>query len=228
MRYEGKIREGSFLSRPNRFVAMVEIDGKAEACHVKNTGRCAELLTPRARLYVQESGNPQRSTRYDVIAVQKGELLVNMDSQAPNQAAGEWLSQGGLLPFPTRIKPEASRGDSRLDFYVEAQERRLYLEVKGVTLEEDGVALFPDAPTQRGIKHIRELCRCVRDGYEAALLFVIQMKGPRLFAPNLRTHPEFGEALAQAERAGVRLLARDCLVTPESMVIDREVPVRLS
>lgn len=218
------IRSGYFLSRPNRFIAWVEIDGRKEKCHVKNTGRCKELLTDRALVYIQESDNPARKTKYDVIAVQKGELLINMDAQAPNRAAEEWLKRGGLLPHPTQVKAEAKFGQSRLDFYLENAQRRMFVEVKGVTLEEHGVAKFPDAPTQRGIKHIQELCRCVEDGYEATLLFVVQMKGMYCVTPNWDTHPEFGQALQEAQRKGVQILAMDCTVTPDSITISREVP----
>ena len=222
-----QICPGTFISRPNRFIAMLEINGRIEACHVKNTGRCKELLTEGATLYLQRSENPNRKTKYDVIAVQKGCILINIDSQAPNQAAAEWLKGGGLLPKVTLLKPEIRLEDARLDFYLEAGNRRMYLEVKGVTLEADGMVLFPDAPTQRGIKHIHHLCRCVEKGKEAALLFVIQMKGVRGMAPNDSTHPEFGQALREAKRKGVRILARDCLVAPDSMTIADEIPVLL-
>ncbi|MCI9272643.1 MAG: DNA/RNA nuclease SfsA [Clostridiales bacterium] len=226
MRYS-RICSGVFVSRPNRFLAMVEIDGEIQACHVKNTGRCKELLTEGAALYLQCSDNANRKTQYDVIAVQKGDILINMDSQAPNRAAEEWIKQGGLLPQVTLLKPETRFEDSRLDFYVETANRRMYVEVKGVTLEADGLALFPDAPTQRGIKHIRHLCRCVENGDEAMLLFVVQMKGVRGLSPNDATHPQFGDALREAKRKGVRIEARDCIVTPDSMTIADEIPVYL-
>ena len=224
MKYEN-IAQGIFLSRPNRFIANVEIDGAVEVCHVKNTGRCAELLIPGSRVYVQRSANPARKTKYDLISVYKGETLVNMDSQAPNKAAAESIPR--LFENVTLIKPEAKHGDSRYDFYIEARQRKIFMEVKGVTLEEEGTALFPDAPTQRGVKHLNGLVHCVSEGYEAAVLFVIQMKGVERFTANTRTHPEFALALRKAAEAGVRIYAMDCIVTPEEMTIDKAVPVVL-
>lgn len=224
MKYEN-IVPGIFISRPNRFIAHVELEGGVEVCHVKNTGRCAELLVPGSRVYVQRSSNLARKTKYDLISVYKGENLVNMDSQAPNKAAAEFIPR--LFENVTTIKPEAKHGDSRYDFYIEAGARRIYMEVKGVTLEEDGTALFPDAPTQRGVKHLKGLAGCFAEGYEAAVLFVIQMKGAARFMPNERTHPEFASALREAAGAGVKIYAMDCRVTPEEMVIDKPVPVVL-
>ena len=224
MKYEN-ILPGIFLARPNRFIAHVEINGTAEVCHVKNTGRCAELLIPGARVYVSRSDNPARKTKYDLIAVYKGDKLVNMDSQAPNKAAAEFIPE--LFEGVTLIKPEAKHGDSRYDFYIEAGERQIFMEVKGVTLEENGTALFPDAPTQRGVRHLDGLARCVDEGYEAAVLFVIQMKGVDKFMANMRTHPEFGIALRAAAEAGVKVYAVDCIVTPDEMLIDNAVPVVL-
>lgn len=217
---------GVFLSRPNRFIAYVEIAGEVCVCHVKNTGRCRELLTPGAKVYVEESGNPARKTKYDLIAVEKGKLLINMDSQSPNKAAGEFLPK--LLPDLTLLRPETVHGDSRFDFYAETGSgEKWFIEVKGVTLEENGVARFPDAPTQRGAKHLHGLCRCVEEGYRAAALFVIQMKGVTRFEPNEATDPAFAAALRQASERGVKLLAYDCLVAPGSMVIDKPVEIRL-
>ncbi len=217
---------GIFLSRPNRFIAHVEIAGEVCVCHVKNTGRCRELLTPGARVYVEESGNPARKTKYDLIAVEKGKLLINMDSQSPNKAAGEFLPK--LLPDLTLLRPETVHGNSRFDFYAETGAgEKWFIEVKGVTLEENGVARFPDAPTQRGAKHLHGLCRCVEEGYRAAALFVIQMKGATRFEPNEATDPAFAAALRQASERGVKLLAYDCLVAPDSMVIDQPVEIRL-
>lgn len=217
---------GVFLSRPNRFIAHVEIAGEVCVCHVKNTGRCRELLTPGAKVYVEESGNPARKTKYDLIAVEKGKLLINMDSQSPNKAAGEFLPK--LLPDLTLLRPETVHGDSRFDFYAETGAgEKWFIEVKGVTLEENGVARFPDAPTQRGAKHLHGLCRCVEEGYRAAALFVIQMKGATRFEPNEATDPAFAAALRQASERGVKLLAYDCLVAPDSMVIDQPVEIRL-
>ena len=221
------MRKARFLSRPNRFIAIVELDGQETVCHVKNTGRCRELLVPGAEVWVQQASSPARKTAYDLIAVRKGERLINMDAAAPNAALGEWLRAGGLLPEPVLVKAEAKRGASRLDFYVESAERRAWVEVKGVTLEADGHVRFPDAPTERGIKHLRELEECVREGCEAYAVFVIQMEGAVDFAPNWQTHAAFGEALCHAAEAGVGILALDCTVTPRSMQIRRPVPVRL-
>ncbi len=217
---------GSFLSRPNRFIAQVKINGEVCVCHVKNTGRCRELLVPGAEVYVEKSENPARKTLYDLIAVRKGELLINMDSQAPNKAAAEALPR--LLPELILLRAEQKFGNSRFDFYAETgQNEKWFLEVKGVTLEENGVVRFPDAPTERGTKHLRELCRCVEQGYRACALFVIQMKGPRYFEPNAVTDPEFAKALRFAASHGVQLLAYDCLVSPNSMVLDEAVEIRL-
>ena len=226
MRYE-KMEPAVFLERPNRFVAYVEQAGRREICHVKNTGRCRELLVPGAELYVQRSDNPARKTALDLIAVKKGSQWVNMDSQAPNKAAAEWLRQGGLGYREITIRPEYKYGDSRFDFFLEADGRKAFMEVKGVTLEEDGIARFPDAPTERGVKHIRELIRCLDAGYEAYVFFVIQMKGVRAFEPNDRTHPAFGEALREAAKKGVQILAYDCVVRPDEMSIDQRIEVWL-
>ena len=222
------IKPAVFLRRPNRFIAEVELEGKPAVCHVKNTGRCRELLVPGARVYVQDCPSPARKTRYDLIAVAKGDRLVNIDSQAPNKAVGEWLAAGGLFQAPALIKPEYRFQSSRLDFYVEAAGRRCLLEVKGVTLEEQGAALFPDAPTERGVKHLRELCGCLAKGFEAYVVFVIQMKGVRCFAPNDRTHKAFGDALRLAAESGVRVLALDCVVGADRLCINGPVPVELS
>lgn len=226
MRYE-KMEPAVFLERPNRFVAYVEQAGRREICHVKNTGRCRELLVPGAELYVQRSDNPARKTALDLISVKKGSQWVNMDSQAPNKAAAEWLRQGGLGCREITIRPEYKYGDSRFDFFLEADGRKAFMEVKGVTLEEDGIARFPDAPTERGVKHIRELIRCLNAGYEAYVFFVIQMKGVRAFEPNDRTHPAFGEALREAAKKGVQILAYDCVVRPDEMSIDQRIEVWL-
>lgn len=227
MRYEN-IVTGQFKSRPNRFIAMVEIDGKIEKCHVKNTGRCRELLLPDAEVYLEKSGNPQRKTAYDLIGVKKGELLINMDSQAPNKAVKEWLEEEAYFKHVTFIKPECKYGNSRIDFYLETEEgRKIFIEVKGVTLEEEGIARFPDAPTERGIKHIQELQQAVAEGYEAYILFVIQMKEIRQFEPNDRTHQAFGDALREAQKHGVSILAYDCVVTRDSMRLDSPVKVQI-
>ena len=226
MHYEN-MEPAVFLSRPNRFVAYVEQAGKQEICHVKNTGRCRELLIPGAELYVQRSDNPARKTALDLISVKKGAQWVNMDSQAPNKAAAEWLKNGGFGTKEILVRPEYKYENSRFDFYLETEGRKAFMEVKGVTLEEDGTARFPDAPTERGVKHIRELIRCLDDGYEAYILFVIQMKGVHAFEPNDRTHPAFGETLREAAGKGVRILAYDCLVKPDEMTIDQRIEVHL-
>lgn len=221
------VQQGIFLARPNRFVAHVQLNGGLAVCHVKNTGRCRELLLPGSRVLVQKEQNPLRKTPYTLIAVYKGNILVNIDSSAPNKALAEWLPQSRCWGVPTLIKPEAVLGESRLDFYVETTTQSLYIETKGVTLEQDGVALFPDAPTQRGIKHLQELVRCKQAGHGAAVVFVVQMSGVRHFAPNIKTHPAFGPALQQAAAQGVQVMAMDCRVTPESLAIQNPVPVRL-
>ena len=226
MQYDN-VTEAVFLRRPNRFIAEVELRGSTETVHVKNTGRCRELLVPGARVWLTASDNPLRKTKYDLIAVQKGDMLVNLDSQIPNATAAEWIQKGGLFPDLTSLRREVKYGDSRFDLYLEHGGKRAFIEVKGVTLEQDGVARFPDAPTERGVKHVEELIRCLGDGYEAYLLFVIQMQGVRRFEPNWATHPEFGEALQKAHAAGVQILAYDCEVTPDSIRIRNPVPIRL-
>lgn len=226
MLYE-RIEEAVFRSRPNRFVAHVVTARGEEICHVKNTGRCRELLIPDARIWVQRNESAQRKTALDLIAVEKNGQVVNMDSQAPNRVAEEWIRAGHLFTKKVQIRREVRYGNSRFDLYLEEGTRRMYLEVKGVTLEEDGIARFPDAPTERGVKHIEELAACRKDGYEAGILFIIQMKGVRCLEPNDRTHAAFGEALRRARKARVQVLAVDCLVTPESIRADREVEVRL-
>ena len=219
-----KIVKAKFLTRPNRFVAYVEFNHRIEKCHVKNTGRCRELLIEGCTVWLERAKNPERKTRFDLVAVQKGDRLINMDSYAPNLAAGEFLPV--LFPGAV-IRPEYTCGDSRFDFYIEYKDKKILLEVKGVTLEEDGVVRFPDAPTERGVKHVRELTKCLDDGFEAYLLFVVQMDKVRYFTPNDETHPEFGEALREAEKRGVKLLAYDCAVTPDSMVLDKPVEIKL-
>ena len=281
MKYN-QVVPGTFLQRPNRFIAHVLISGKEEVCHVKNTGRCRELLIPGCNVYCAVSDNPQRKTKYDLIAVEKiiesqtifanagtpsqkikrspetnSTLLVNMDSQAPNAAVKEWL-QSGASPFGNidYIKPEYKYGNSRFDFYLECKtetkrtgvssnstekteamqapteiettrSRKIFLEVKGVTLEDNGVVLFPDAPTERGVKHVRELIRCHEEGFETYVLFVVQMERALYFTPNSKTHPQFADALCDAQKAGVQLLAYTCKVTPDEMKIDKELKVRL-
>lgn len=223
---EANMVPGTFLARPNRFIAHVDIGGTVEICHVKNTGRCRELLVPGARVWCRGSDNPARKTRFDLIAVEKGPRLINMDSQAPNQAAREWLSAGGLGPLRS-LRAETVHGDSRFDFSFTQAGKPCFLEVKGVTLEQDGICAFPDAPTARGVKHLRGLIRAVAEGYGAYVLFVIQMADVAYFCPNEATDPDFAQALREAAQAGVSILAMDCAVTPGTMVIRRPVEVRL-
>ena len=225
MRYENMVR-GSFLARPNRFIAHIEIDGQAEICHVKNTGRCRELLTPGATVWCQKSSNPARKTKYDLITVRKGDWLINMDSQAPNQATKEWLLAGGLGEI-SELKPEYTHGDSRFDFSFLLDGKRCFLEVKGVTLENDGVCAFPDAPTERGVKHLKGLTRAAQEGYGAFVLFVIQMADVKYLHPNDATDPAFGAALREAAENGVTVLAMDCAVTESEMNIRLPVLVKL-
>ena len=224
MKYKNIVK-GRFLSRPNRFIANVEINGREEVCHVKNTGRCRELLIPNAAVYLEKTDNPARKTGFDLIAVEKGKLLINMDSAAPNKAAGEYLRK--LFGENAFIKPEKSYGQSRIDFYAEDGRDKWLIEVKGVTLEDNGTAMFPDAPTERGVKHLKELTAAVKEGYKCMALFVVQMKGVRVFMPNDSTHQEFGQALREAQKAGVDVKAVDCLVSADSMVIDKEIAVRI-
>ena len=226
MRYHA-VEKGRFLARPNRFIAHVELEGRTEVCHVKNTGRCRELLLPGAAVYLERSDNPARKTKYDLVAVEKSGLLINMDAQAPNKVFGEWAAAGRFLPGLAAIRPEFTWEDSRFDFLLEDARGKYFVEVKGVTLEENGEARFPDAPTERGVKHLRGRQRAVEQGHRAAVFFVIQMKGVSSFRPNDATHPAFGEVLRAAAGAGVGVFAYDCLVTPESLVIDAPVPVVL-
>ena len=227
-----KIIKGSFLSRPNRFIAKVLVDGKEETVHVKNTGRCRELLSPGVTVYLFVADNENRKTKYDLIAVEKiregkEPLLVNMDSQVPNTITDEWLRVCGLFSENAVIRREVTYGKSRFDFYIEDGERKAFLEVKGVTLENDGVASFPDAPTERGVKHINELTQCVKNGYEGYILFVVQMKEIEYMTPNDVTHKAFGDALREAQKAGVKILAVDCIVTPDSIKCDKNIEVKL-
>lgn len=226
MKYKDIVK-GTFIERPNRFIAYVEIDGRQEKVHVKNTGRCRELLQKGVTVYLEKSGNPGRKTAYDLVAVEKGGLLVNMDSAAPNLVAGEWLASGGLLAPVKLIKPECTYGNSRFDFYVESEAVKMWLEVKGVTLETQRTALFPDAPSLRALKHVEELIQAKENGYEAGILFVVQMEGIRRFTPNWETQPAFAQALERAQEAGVAIYARGCHVTQDSMEISYEIPVVL-
>ena len=229
MRYNHVI-EGTFVDRPNRFIAHVVVDGKTETVHVKNTGRCRELLVPGCTVYLAVSDNPARKTKYDLIAVDKHRpdgtvWRINMDSQAPNEAAAEWLARGNLFSSQAVIRREVTYQGSRFDFYIEDGDTKAFLEVKGCTLEKDGQAMFPDAPTERGVKHLRELTACVEGGYDAYVLIVIQMKGVTAFSPNDATDPAFGEAMRQAISHGVHVLAVDCLVEKDEMIIDAPVGV---
>lgn len=253
------VMAGRFIARPNRFIAHVEIAGQEEIVHVKNTGRCKELLVPGATVYVEHFPEGKRKTKYDLLAVEKvveglpvhGDLesdsavekngvihstptnkkrtlLINMDSQAPNKVVQEWLVAQEPFGKITYLKPECKHGDSRFDFYLETETRKMFIEVKGVTLEENGVVMFPDAPTERGVKHVQELCACVEQGYAAVVIFVVQMSGMRYFTPNRRTHLAFAEALERAEACGVRMLALSCAVTPDSLAINGEIPIHLA
>jgi sugar fermentation stimulation protein A len=226
MRYQA-IARGTFLDRPNRFIAHVETEEGVQTVHVKNTGRCRELLVPGATVYLERGTNPARKTPYDLIAVEKGTRLINMDAQAPNHVFAEWAASGGFRPDVTAIRPEFRYGGSRLDFCLETPAGLHLVEVKGVTLEENGFARFPDAPTERGVKHIHELQRAVAEGLAATLFFVVQMEDVHSVAPNDDTHPAFGEALREAAAHGVQILAYDCAVTPDSLSIRQPVPVIL-
>lgn len=225
MKYENMV-QGTFIKRPNRFIAHIEIDGKEEICHVKNTGRCRELLTPGATVWCQKFDNSNRKTKFDLICVKKGDLLINMDSQAPNIAAKEWLLAGGLGEI-SELKAEYTHGDSRFDFSFLKDGTRCFLEVKGVTLETDGVCAFPDAPTQRGVKHLQGLTAAVRDGFGAYVLFVVQMADMKYLHPNDATDPAFGNALRKAAQNGVTVLAMDCAVTEDTMTIRQPLLVKL-
>lgn len=233
MKYENVV-EGTFLARPNRFVAKVIVDGKETSCHVKNTGRCRELLVPGCKVFLTDHAGSMgsRKMRYSLIAVMKGNTLINMDSQAPNKVVDEFLKSDiisirGMSELVT-IKREKNFGNSRFDFYLEDKDgSKGWLEVKGVTLEEDGVARFPDAPTERGTKHIHELIKARKEGYNAYIFFVIQMKGIRYFTPNYQTDSDFANALSEAEAAGVEILAYDCKVTADSLDIDEPVKIFL-
>ena len=226
MRYRN-IEEAVFLDRPNRFIAHVELEGKVETVHVKNTGRCRELLIPGATVYLERSENPLRKTAWDLVAVRKGERLINMDSQAPNKVFGEFALSGGFVPGVTSLWPEYLYGDSRLDFALQTEQGFHLVEVKGVTLEVEGAVYFPDAPTERGVKHLRELTRAAAAGIDASAVFVVQMEEVSHMSPNDVTHPEFGQALREARAAGVNVRAFACKVEPDSLTIHREIPVIL-
>ncbi len=224
MKYKNIIK-GEFIDRPNRFIANVIVDNKVEVCHVKNTGRCKELLVKGNMVYLEKSDNPNRKTKYDLVAVQKGDRLINMDSQIVNYVALEHIPN--LFKNIKLIKPEYKYGNSRFDIYVETENEKIFIEVKGVTLENDGVVRFPDAPTERGIKHLKELQKAVTEGYKAYVLFVVQMSDVKYFEPNSQTHPEFAEELRKAKNNGVIPLAFDCAVTPDSIEIRKPLLIRL-
>lgn len=224
MKYNNVIK-GEFISRPNRFIAHVKIDGKTEIAHVKNTGRCKELFLPGTVLYLQKSDNPTRKTKYDVIAVEKGNRIINIDSQIPNKVFEEFLCKSEFLGRIDYIKPECVYKKSRFDFYLESGKRKIFVEVKGVTLEEDNIVRFPDAPTERGVKHLNELSAAVKDGYEAYVVFVIQMNDVKLFEPNRDTHPEFAVALENAAKNGVGVYAFDCETDYDSITIKSKVDI---
>ena len=221
----GEVRQATFLERPNRFIAHVNLDGLKTVCHVKNTGRCRELLVPGATVYLEHGVGEHRRTQWDLIAVEKGDRLINMDAQAPNRVFAEFASQ--FEPTMLSVHPEVRVGESRLDFRLDLPHGAHFVEVKGVTLEEDGRTFFPDAPTERGIKHLHELIRLRREGNAATAFFVIQMDDVMSFSPNDRTHPAFGEAMRLAAREGVQITAYCCRVTPGALQIDRPVPVVL-
>lgn len=222
------IHEGIFIDRPNRFIANVSVDGEVQVCHVKNTGRCRELLITGTKVLLEKSSNPTRKTKYDLVKVYKGERLINMDSNAPNIVFGEFLRSGGLGFIPELVKPEYKHGDSRFDFYFEHDDKKAFAEVKGVTLESGNIARFPDAPTERGIKHLKGLMECVKQGYEAYAVFVIQMRHIDSFEPAWDKHPEFCITLTEAAQAGVRILAFDCDVTYNGLSIAEPIAVNLN
>ena len=226
MKYDNII-EGIFIKRPNRFLAHVKINGKEEICHVKNTGRLGELLLPGAKVYVSHTDNPKRKTKYSLIAVEKGDILYNIDSQAPNQLALEWVNDGKFLEDVVYVKPEKIYKKSRFDLYIETREKKIFMEVKGVTLNQDGIGMFPDAPTERGRKHVLELCEALEDGYEAYLLFVVKFKPVQGFCPNTIRQPDFTQSLKEAKEKGVHIKAVCCQVTSDELWIEKEIPVFL-
>lgn len=226
MKYKNKI-SGIFIARPNRFIAEVEVDGEKKVCHVKNTGRCRELLIEGVKVILEKTDNPTRKTEYDLIGVYKNNELINIDSQAPNKVFGEWVEKGIYFKNITLIKPECKYKNSRFDYYIEADGRKIFVEVKGVTLEKDGVVLFPDAPTERGFKHINELIDAKENGFDAYIFFVVQMKKCKYFTPNIQTDPKFAEALKLAKNKGVNICCVNCNVCEEGFDIDGFVDVVL-
>ncbi len=221
------ILKARFIDRPNRFIANIKLDDKVQVCHVKNTGRCKELLVPGAEIYVQESDNPLRKTKYDLITVKKGSRLINMDSQAPNKVVEEWLCNSAPFGKILKLKPEQKYKNSRFDFYMETEEERGFIEVKGVTLENDNIVSFPDAPSERAVKHLRELIEAVKEGYSCYVIFVVQMKDVLYFKPNYENHPQFAQTLSLAKNAGVKLTAIDCFITPTEITAADFVSIKL-
>lgn len=219
------IAAGKFISRPNRFIANVEIDGEVQVVHVKNTGRCRELLLPGSTVYCEKSDNPNRKTAYDLVAVEKGKLLINMDSQAPNVAFSEFIHDGSFKDGIEYIARERKYKNSRFDFYFKRKGKEYFAEVKGVTLEDEGVVLFPDAPTERGVKHLTELEDAVKNGYGGCVVFVVQLKEAKYFTPNRKTHPEFADKLKEVQKEGVEIFAYTCNVTPNSISLLSQIPV---
>lgn len=219
------IAAGKFISRPNRFIANVEIDSEVQVVHVKNTGRCRELLLPGSTVYCEKSDNPNRKTAYDLVAVEKGNLLINMDSQAPNAAFSEFIHDGSFKDGIEYIARERKYKNSRFDFYFKRNGKEYFAEVKGVTLEDEGVVLFPDAPTERGVKHLTELEDAVKNGYGGCVVFVVQLKEAKYFTPNRKTHPEFADKLKEVQKAGVEIFAYTCNVTPNSISLLLQIPV---
>ncbi len=222
------IKEAVFIKRPNRFVAHVLLEEREEICHVKNTGRLGELLVQGAKVYISESDNPARKTKYSLIAVEKDGIIYNIDSQAPNQLVLEWVKEGRFMPGITYVKPEKTYQKSRFDFYMETEDKKLFMEVKGVTLNQDGIGFFPDAPTERGRKHVLELCKAVEDGYEAYIVFVVKFGTAKGFSPNTVRHPDFAAMLKEAGEKGVHIMAVRCSVKPEEITIENEIPCFLS
>lgn len=224
MKYSN-IYKGTFIERPNRFIAICEIDGKEEICHVKNTGRCRELLVKGTTVYLEKSPNPNRKTQYDLVSVQKNDRLINMDSQIPNYVVAESLDK--IFNGITYVKQEYKYGNSRFDIYVETKTDKIFVEVKGVTLEEDGVVRFPDAPTERGIKHLKELQKAVEEGYKACVVFLVQMQDVKYFEPNYETHPQFASELKKAHENGVEIFVYDSVVTPNEIKLNKSVKIKM-
>lgn len=226
MKYKN-IQVAKFIERPNRFIARVELDGKEETVHVKNTGRCREILVPGTKVYLENSNNPDRKTAYDLVSAEKGDRIINIDSQLPNYLVEEWLHNQELIKDISYIKREKTYGKSRFDFYIEAGDRKIFMEVKGVTLENDNVVSFPDAPTERGVKHLNELLEAKKEGYDTYVFFVIQMNDVDYFTPAEDKHKEFADTLKFVSSNGVGVIAYDCIVTHDEVKIHNPVRVVL-